>query len=76
MTGFFGPLPISLLLSFRMLVVMKSSPKTEQSASFIDMFIDIIFGEHWLLKIGPIFFVHFVALHEWSEMRRLASRVT
>ena len=55
MTGFFGSLPISLVLSFGMGVVMKSSSKTEQSCSFIDMFIDIVFGEHWLLKIGLFF---------------------
>ena len=60
MTWFFGPLPISLVLSFGMDVEMKSSKKTEQSCSYIDMFIDIIFGEHWLLKLGPIF-IHFVA---------------
>ena len=45
MTGFFGPLPISLVLSFGLDVEMKSSQKTEQSCSLIDMFIDIIFDE-------------------------------
>ena len=55
MTGFFGPLPISLVLSFGMDVEMKSSQKTEQSCSYIDMFIDIFLGGHWLLKIGPFF---------------------
>ena len=55
MTGFFLRLLVSLVLSFGMNVEMKSSNKTEQSCSYIDMFIDIIFGEHWLLKMGPFF---------------------
>ena len=53
MTWFFGPLPISLVLSFGMDVEMKSSKKTEQSCSLIDMFIDIIFGEHFFLFVAP-----------------------
>ena len=75
MTGFFGPLPISLVLSFGMDVEMKSSQKTEQSCSYIDMFVyRHFFGGTLVVENRSIFF--FILLHEWSEMRRLASRVT